>query len=137
MGDADRDFRIDLLGEVRVSLAGREAMVGPPRQRAVLAILALRVNQTVSRAELIDGVWGESTPASVEGSVHTYIHGLRRVLSPLGGDVLIRSGGGYRLVVNSDAVDVMVVESRVRRARELVSAGDKAAAAALLGECLG
>ncbi|WIY07497.1 BTAD domain-containing putative transcriptional regulator [Amycolatopsis mongoliensis] len=118
-------------------MGGAEVVVGPPRQRAVLAILALRANETVSRAVLIDGVWGDAAPASVEGSVHTYVHGLRRVLSVVGGEVLVRSGGGYRLVVDPDAVDVVVAESGVRRARELAAAGDRSAAADVLRECLG
>ncbi|MEV7044759.1 helix-turn-helix domain-containing protein [Amycolatopsis sp. NPDC051061] len=70
--------------------------------------------------------------ASVEGSVHTYIHGLRRVLAAAGGDVLVRTGAGYRLVLDPAAVDVTAAEAGMRRARELAAAGSAAAA----GECL-
>jgi DNA-binding SARP family transcriptional activator/tetratricopeptide (TPR) repeat protein len=137
MGGVGSALWVDLLGEVRVRVGGREVAVGPPRQRAVLAILALRAGKTVSRAELIDGVWGDAAPASVEGSVHTYVHGLRRVLSVAGGDVLVRTGAGYRLVVEPGVVDVVVAESGARRARQLAGAGNAVAAVAVLGECLG
>lgn len=137
MDGADHGLRIDLLGEVRVRLDGREVMVGPPRQRAVLAILALRAGETVSRAELIDGVWGDTAPASVEGSVHTYIHGLRRVLAAASRDVLVRSGAGYRLALETDAVDVTAAESKIGQARELAASGDRAGAVETLRQCLG
>ncbi|MEV7043756.1 BTAD domain-containing putative transcriptional regulator [Amycolatopsis sp. NPDC051061] len=137
MGDADLGLRVELLGEVRIRLAGEDVAVGPPRQRAVLAALALRPNQSVSRAELIDGVWGDTAPPSVEGSVHTYIHGLRRVLAGAGGgDLLVRSGAGYRLVLEPSAVDVVAAETGMRRARELASPGNTAAAVDVLEECL-
>lgn len=134
---AGRGLRVELLGEVRLRVEGQEVAVGPPRQRALLAILALRAGESVSRAELIDGVWGEAAPASVEGSVHTYVHGLRRVLSGVGGEVLVRAGAGYRLVLERDAVDATAVESGARRARELALAGDAVAAVRMLGDCLG
>ncbi|WP_410586404.1 BTAD domain-containing putative transcriptional regulator [Amycolatopsis sp. lyj-23] len=137
MGAVEPVVQVDLLGEVRVRVAGGELAVGPPRQRAVLAVLALRAGATVSRSELIDGVWGESAPASVEGSVHTYIHGLRRVLSATGGEMLVRTGAGYRLVLEPAAVDVTAVELGVRRARELAGTGENAAAVRVLDECLG
>lgn len=136
MGVADHTLRIDLLGEVRVRVGDQEVAVGPPRQRAVLAILALRAGETVSRADLVDGVWGDAPPASVEGSVHTYIHGLRRVLSGAGSDALVRAGAGYRLLLDPSAVDVAAAESATRQARELAAAGHGRAASELLENCL-
>jgi DNA-binding SARP family transcriptional activator len=74
--------RISVLGSMRISRGGRDVEAGPPRQQAVLAMLALRANQAVSRDELVDGVWGADPPASVVNSVHTYVSSLRRVLEP-------------------------------------------------------
>jgi len=39
---------IRLLGPIEASLDGRQVTLGSPQQRAVLAMLALEVNQTVS-----------------------------------------------------------------------------------------
>ncbi|WIX98224.1 BTAD domain-containing putative transcriptional regulator [Amycolatopsis mongoliensis] len=136
MSGTGRKLWIALLGEVQARAGGRELALGAPRQRAVLAMLAIRAGQTVARAELIDGVWGDSAPASVEGSVHTYIHGLRRALSAAGGDVLVRTGAGYRLVLAPGEVDLAVAESRVEEARRVAASGDRSAAADLLAECL-
>jgi DNA-binding SARP family transcriptional activator len=127
---------VELLGEVGARVGDEEIVLGPPRQRAVLAMLALRANQTVSRSELIDGVWGEAAPASVEGSVHTYIYGLRRALSAAAKDLLVRTGAGYQLVLGPDDLDLAVVESRLRDARGVAASGDKSAAADQIGECL-
>jgi len=62
--------------------AEEELELGQPRQLAVLGVLAVRANRVVSRAELIDAVWGDQPPASAESGVYTYIAGLRRVLEP-------------------------------------------------------
>lgn len=136
MSGPDQRLRVELLGEVRVRVGGREVALGAPRQRAVLAILAIRANKTVSRAELVDGVWGDTAPASVEGSVHTYVHGLRRALSGAGRDLLVRAGTGYRLILDPAAVDLTVAESRIKEAREMAASGDKSTAADIMRQCL-
>ncbi|MET9634517.1 BTAD domain-containing putative transcriptional regulator [Lentzea sp. NPDC006480] len=135
-GAAARELRIGLLGEVEARVGDLQIVLGPPRQRAVLAILAMRANQAVSRGELIDGVWGDAVPPTVEGSVHTYIHGLRRALSVAGRDLLTRTGTGYHLVLVPGELDLAVVESQVRHARAVAASGEHSVAADLFGECL-
>ena len=71
-----------MLGPVQAWLADRELPPGPPRQQALLGMLAMRANRVVSRDELVDALWGQRAPASAEGGVHTYVAGLRRVLEP-------------------------------------------------------
>ncbi|KFU75360.1 DNA-binding transcriptional activator of the SARP family [Amycolatopsis lurida] len=136
MSSGDRRLRVELLGEVRARADGRDLVLGSPRQRAVLAMLAVRVGGTVARAELIDGVWGDAAPASVEGSVYTYVHGLRRALSAAGEKVLIRSAAGYRLLLAPSQVDLSVAEAQVEKAREVATSGHQSAAADILAECL-
>ena len=52
----------------------------------------------VSADRLIDGLWGESPPASAVKTLQTYIHHLRTLL-PEG--AIVTEGGGYRLVAGS------------------------------------
>jgi DNA-binding SARP family transcriptional activator/tetratricopeptide (TPR) repeat protein len=137
-------LRVELLGPLRVVRAGAELRLGPARQQAVFAVLAMRINQIVARDELIDGVWGDAPPLSVEGSVHTYVSGLRRVLDPawptraLGqGGVLASAGHGYVLQLDPGAVDVVVFDGLRQRAKGVVVAGDLVGGRALLGEALG
>jgi len=114
---------IELLGPLRVRRGERELDLGSGRRRSVFAVLALRAGQAVSRAELIRAVWGDDPPATVEGSLYTYVSDLRRVLEPRrsrwsGGEVLVSSGGGYELRVDPDGLDVIRLERLRERAAQ-------------------
>lgn len=111
----DVELRVRILGALRAWCGEDEIALGPARQRAVFAVLAINAGRPVSRSELIAAVWGESPPASVEGNVHTYISGLRRSLDP--GRSLLRSEqDGYSLRVAPASVDATVFERLVERA---------------------
>jgi DNA-binding SARP family transcriptional activator len=47
-----------VLGPIEVRVVGRTIPLGVAKQRAVLAMLALRANATVSADELMEGLWG-------------------------------------------------------------------------------
>jgi len=53
-------FRV--LGPLEVDDDGRRLDLGPPKQRAVLALLLLHANQVVSLDRLIDELWDEEPP---------------------------------------------------------------------------
>jgi DNA-binding SARP family transcriptional activator/tetratricopeptide (TPR) repeat protein len=131
----DGRLRVETLGPLRVHAGGREFALGPPKQRAVFAVLALNVNGVVSRDDLIDHVWGESPPATAAGSLHTYVSGLRRVLAGAGGP-LTSSGPGYVLRLDAELVDVRLVERLAARARASRAGRDASAAVAALDEAL-
>lgn len=102
---------VRLLGPVRAWRDGVEVDIGTARRRAVFTLLALRANEAVSKDELIDGVWGDSPPASAGASLYTYISGLRQALEPgrskrSAGVVLTSSGAGYALRLDREALDV-------------------------------
>ncbi len=130
-------LRVGVLGPVRACLSGRELPTGPPRQQAVLGMLAMRANRTVSRDELVDAVWGQDAPASAEGGVHTYVAGLRRVLEPRRSrrgpsKALASAGAGYVLRVDGGNVDALVFERSLQRGRRLRASGDLTGAVAAL-----
>src|SRR3954453_19036057 len=93
-----------LLGPIEASVDGVPVRLGAAKQRAVLAMLALRANATVSADELMEGLWGEHPPASAPKMVQQYISQLRRLLEPDGGQIVTR-GRGYELRISLDAVD--------------------------------
>ena len=108
-------LRVEVLGPLRAWRSATEIPLGPPRQRAVFAALAVRAGRVVGRGELIAAVWGESAPASAEGNLHTYVSHLRRALDPArphrGSASLITSDAtGYTLRVRESDVDLMVFE---------------------------
>jgi DNA-binding SARP family transcriptional activator len=119
-------LRIELLGRVQAWSGERALAVGPPRQQALLAMLALRANRFVSRDELVDGIWGADPPASAVNGVHVYVSALRRALEPdrstrAAGQVLTSAGSGYRLVLAADRVDVHAFATHLDRARQLAA----------------
>src|ERR1700754_3775899 len=108
-------LRVEVLGPLRAWRSATEIPLGPPRQRAVFAALAVRAGRVVGRGELIAAVWGESAPASAEGNLHTYVSHLRRALDPArphrGSASLITSDAtGSTLRVRESDVDLMVFE---------------------------
>ncbi|SMD07870.1 BTAD domain-containing putative transcriptional regulator [Kibdelosporangium aridum] len=123
-------LRVQVLGPVSVVEDEVELKLGPPRQRAVLAVLAVRAGQVVSRAELIEAVWGQAAPSSAASAVYLYISNLRKLL---GKDVLASADNGYTLRLPQDRIDVKVYDGLIAQAGKQ-SAG---AAAASLGEALG
>jgi LuxR family transcriptional regulator, maltose regulon positive regulatory protein len=127
-----------LLGPVRGWLDGAELELGTPDQRAVLACLLLREGRPATAGEIIDAVWGEDAPRSVQGVLRTYVYRLRRLFSAMPGGPLIQSvGGGYVLPAAGESVDAWVFQRRVAEGRRARLEGDPARAALLLGEALG
>ena len=117
--------RFLVLGPLSVAGDG-EATLGGPKQRAVLAMLISRVGRVVSNDQLVDGVWGEVAPASVQGSLHTYVSNLRAV----GADIQ-RSGGGYVLEADPGSVDAVQFERLTDEAVGSLSANPERAADSL------
>jgi DNA-binding SARP family transcriptional activator len=126
-----------LLGPVRGWVDGAEVELGSPDQRAALAYLLLREGRPATAGEIIDAVWGDDAPRSVQGVLRTYVYRLRRLFSEAGGDRLIQSvGGSYALPVAAESVDAQVFQQRVAEGRQARLEGNPARAAVLLGEGL-
>src|SRR6478735_9744399 len=109
----DRDARVlevRVLGPFEVLLDGVVVDVGGPRQRAVLAHLALARGRVVSADRLIDQIWGEEAPASALGTLHSYISRLRAALEPgrrgSTAKVLVSEAPGYALRLAPGALDL-------------------------------
>jgi DNA-binding SARP family transcriptional activator len=87
---------VRLLGPLEVTLDGRPIRLGATKQRALFTMLALRTNSVVSVGDLVDGLWGETPPASATKLVQHYVSQLRKLLA--GGDAeIVTSGRGYEL----------------------------------------
>ncbi|MDF6043021.1 NB-ARC domain-containing protein [Streptomyces sp. JH14] len=127
-----RRLRLAVLGPVRAWRDGRQLPLGPVRQQAVLAALALRPGLLVSREQLLDGVWGERPPKSGRKVLPSYVYGLRKKLDDDGSgpaDSVIRGErGGYRLVADGVRLDVADLAEQVDGAQRAMASGDPAAA---------
>jgi ABC-type transport system substrate-binding protein/DNA-binding SARP family transcriptional activator len=109
-----------LLGPVELRLDDRPIELGPRKQRAVLAMLALHVGRTVSADHLVEGLWGEDPPSSAAKMVQLYVSHLRPLLAGSGAQIVTRNGG-YELQLPEREVDAvrferLVEESRAREA---------------------
>src|SRR5918997_3843870 len=75
-------LRIQVLGPVRAWRDGEPVELGRVGQRAVLGLLALGGGQPLSRAELVDSLWGDTPPPSAANVIQTSVKHLRRLLEP-------------------------------------------------------
>ncbi|MDT0265971.1 AfsR/SARP family transcriptional regulator [Streptomyces sp. DSM 44915] len=125
MADAVRG---ELLGPIRVLRDGVELPLGPPRQRAVLAVLLLQEGRPITFEALVDAVWGSRPPAQVRNLVQKYVSGIRRALGEGAGPRW--TGSGYQLtgLAIDDLADRRALLARAVAARD---AGDLARADAL------
>lgn len=105
------EFRI--LGPLEVVDRERLLALGGPKQRALLALLLLHANRTVSLETLIDGVWGDSPPRTAVGSVHNHVLALRRLL----GSRLETRPHGYFLRVEEGELDALAFRALLAEAR--------------------
>lgn len=137
LGDNARAVEIRLLGPLTVVADGGDALdLGGGRQRAVLALLALRAGRVVSSDELIEALWGDAAPPTALKALQNLLSQLRRALEPLGADLIGTRQPGYVLAVDPDVVDVHRFERLARTGRQQLET-DPGAAAATLREALG
>lgn len=116
-------MRVELLGPVRAFRGAGEVVLGPARQRAVFAALAVRAGRPVPIGDLVEAVWGPGAPASAAGGVHGYISRLRRALEPgraprSTGTLLTNGPAGYTLKLAPAQIDATVFERLIERARQ-------------------
>ena len=131
-------MEIRLLGPVEVADGGVTVPLGPPRQRAVLAMLALAAPEVVSTDRFVDGLWGEEPPASPLPALQVFVHGLRKALRQVSEAELVeRVAPGYRLAVPAESTDVGRFEALHQEARRQREVGDLAAAGRTFAEALG
>jgi DNA-binding SARP family transcriptional activator len=126
-----------VLGDVSVvDDTGSATRIRAGRQRAVLAMLTLEANTVVSRAALIDGVWGDRLPETPDAALHVAVSRLRSQLGSCGGRITAEPGG-YRLDAGWDEVDVLLAEALLRDGRNSLAMGDSSAAANAFERALG
>ncbi|MGO9506210.1 MAG: BTAD domain-containing putative transcriptional regulator [Mycobacterium sp.] len=103
------DLGFGVLGPLLMTANGVQVPLGPPKQRAVLAMLLIRCNRPVSVDSLISAVWDQDPVPAARISIQSHISTLRRLLRDSGGDpytVLASAPHGYQLNVADAYYDV-------------------------------
>ena len=125
------EYRV--LGPLEVSVDGRPARLGAPKQRATLVLLLCRPNIVVPASRLIDGLWGDDPPGSAANLVQGYVSGLRKAL---GKEAIETRGAGYVVRVEPGALDLQRFEELAHHGSRALEEGDAARASSSLGEAL-
>jgi DNA-binding SARP family transcriptional activator len=128
-------LELGILGPVEVRVDDAPAALGGPRQRAVLAVLAIRPNQVVSVDRLIDDIWEEHPPERAVHTVHVFVSRLRRALAAAGGRLITRPPG-YVLELKADELDADRFERLYKAGRAALDAGRAEDAVGLLTQAL-
>ena len=130
------DFRI--LGPLEALDEGREVALGGSKQRALLALLLLHANETLSTDRLIDELWGERPPATAAKTVQVHVSRLRKALGRTGGRrrARVTREHGYELQVDPEQLDAHRFERLSPRAAPSSPPAGPGAAAATLEEAL-
>lgn len=89
-----------------------------PRDRVVLAALAMTPRSTVSPDRLADALWGADPPPTWPKVVQGCIVRIRKQLGP---EAVLTTRQGYVLDVADEAIDAFRFEQLLHRARELMA----------------
>jgi DNA-binding SARP family transcriptional activator len=122
-----------ILGPVEVRRNGDVIELSRPKLRALLAVLLLDADRVVPRDRLIDSLWGDEPPPTVDAALHTLVSQLRKAL---GSDAVVRRAPGYLLSLNGDSLDLARFDDLHDRGREALEAGQNPLAAELLSQAL-
>ncbi len=103
-----------VLGPFQCATEHGGIIIDRAKPRAVLMMLVVHANTTVSASRLIDDLWEGNPPPSAANTLQTYVHALRSVL-PSG--TLMTRDGGYELVVDPGQIDAREFEHALHSVR--------------------
>jgi DNA-binding SARP family transcriptional activator/WD40 repeat protein len=126
-----------LLGPLEVWRNGEQVRLGGERQRALLALLLIHVNELVTTERLVDQLFEGGMSDGTVNALRVAVSRLRRLLDD-GQDngVLVTRPGGYVLSARPSDVDVACFELLIDEGRQSLAGSDQRNAAAKLREAL-
>jgi DNA-binding SARP family transcriptional activator len=127
------DYRI--LGPLEVFDGERRISLGGARQRAVLALLLLHGNETLTRDVIVDELWGEKPPPTAAKVLQNCVSALRKEL-PGGSETLRTVSGAYGIGLAPGELDRDRFERLLAEGRAALGAGDHTEAAEQLSGAL-
>ncbi|WP_182880903.1 BTAD domain-containing putative transcriptional regulator [Microbispora sp. H10949] len=134
-------MRLNVLGPVELVVAGQAVSAGPPKQRALLALLVMNSDRVLPADLLADRLWSGNPPPSAQGSLQVYVSNLRRRLEPdrrpgATPAVLVSAADGYGLMTGGLGLDTRDFETLVSAGSGDLAEGRHEEAAAALAEAL-
>jgi serine/threonine-protein kinase PknK len=138
LGDGAGKPWFGILGPLAAGVEGGQRLdLGGRKQRELLALLLINLNQCIPAPRIADALWKGHPPASADVTLRSHVSHLRRRLAGIGvQDALITRPTGYGLFVNADQVDTARFEGLLESGREAVRLGEVERAARLLADAL-
>ncbi|MGH3126050.1 MAG: AfsR/SARP family transcriptional regulator, partial [Streptosporangiaceae bacterium] len=134
-------FWVGVLGPLLVRSGGELVAVPAPKQRVILAALALRAGQVASYDELAEIVWDGVPPSGARVAIRNYVKRLRQILGPVAGRRIVTRDPGYALEAGPDEVDALRFTALCSQGGEAIrrdaTSGSDPGAWELLGEAIG
>ncbi|MEU3991988.1 AfsR/SARP family transcriptional regulator, partial [Streptomyces platensis] len=119
---------------------GRELPLGPPRRRAVLALLLVRLGRVVPTEVLVEELWRDEPPRRPVGALQSHVSHLRRALDVMKGpgepSLVRHRAPGYVLDLAPEQSDAHRFERLVAEGRRLLGRRDAVAARDRIAEAL-
>src|SRR5689334_6984481 len=115
-----RDLEFLVLGPLEVRSGGAPLPLRSAKQRALLAVFLLHVDEVVSSDRLIEAVWPEKPPGSATNLLQVHVSQLRKLLGRPG--LLVTSPPGYVLRVAPAQLDSARFEQLLSEGLELLAA---------------
>ena len=135
----EQGVRYAILGPVELCDGERRVAVEGRRQLALLAVLLLHANRTVSGDRLIDVMWGHGPAEGARKRLQMVVARLRKTLQAEGSDPqppLRTIAGGYVLDVRAGELDAEVFAACVEEGRAALAGGDAERASDMLRDAL-
>jgi DNA-binding SARP family transcriptional activator/DNA-binding XRE family transcriptional regulator len=140
---AGQGLWLSILGPLEAWRDGMSLPLGPPARRAVLGLLAVDPGVLVRRDTIVDALWGPAPPDTAASLVQAHVSRLRRLLtlrrnhSSADDPVIVSVGGGYRLHLLNEQLDLLTFRDLAADAEAARAAGDNLLAADLYEQALG
>jgi DNA-binding SARP family transcriptional activator len=131
----DLEFRV--LGPLEVIRGQQGLPLGSPKQRALLGLLVVHANEPIPRERLIEELWGDAAPKTVNAVLNVYLSRLRRLLADgTGEQLLLTQAAGYVLSVPPEGLDARRFEALLERGRRELASGEAGRASLTLRDAL-
>jgi len=118
---------------MRLFVAGQAVDPGAPKQRAVLAALAVDAGQPVPVPVILERVWDQPAPPHARDVLYSHLSAIRRTLRQAAAHdepavAVLRRRGGYLLEIDPDHVDALRFRRLVQQTRSPRTGPDMQAA---------
>lgn len=131
----DLEFRV--LGPLEVIRGQQGLPLGSPKQRALLGLFLVHENEPIPRERLIEELWGDAAPKTVNAVLSVYLSRLRRLLVEGAGEqLLVTQAAGYVLSVRPEGLDARRFEALLERGRRELASGEAERASLTLRDAL-